>query len=507
MGTQRDASRSQCFAVIIGAGFGGIGMGIALKRAGIDDFVIVEKHDGPGGVWEANRYPGAACDVPSHLYSFSFEPWSGWSRRYGPQAEIRDYLHHCVRKYDLDAHLRLGRAVLSATFDDSTGDWRVELDDGSQLEARVLIPAVGQLSVPSRPRIQGLDDFTGPLFHSATWNPGADLAGKRVGVIGTGASAIQFVPEVAREAKHLSVFQRHAPYVFPKYDRPYAAWERRLVRTLPGWQRLDRAFQWFTHEARGFALLRARWLVKSYEWRYRFILRRRIPDRELRERLWPNHPLGCKRILFSNTYLQTLGEEHVDLVTAPIERLTATGIRTADGVDHALDAIILGTGFRATEFLSGIDVQGRDGVRLADAWREGAHAYLGITAPGFPNLFLLYGPNTNLGHNSIIFMLERQIGYVMGAITRLAGEPGLSLEIDPEIEERYNEDIQSSLARSVWADGCDNWYTDDAGRIVNNWPGLTVEYARATRRFDFENYSEVQAGTRLTRPVMPQTSS
>ncbi len=483
-----EPSHDRVFAVVIGAGFGGIGMGIALKRAGIEDFVIVEQRGGAGGVWDANGYPGAACDVPSHLYSFSFEPWPDWSRRYGARNEIRDYLRHCAEKYGLEPHLRLGRRVASAAFDDGTGDWRIVLDDGAELRARVLVPAVGQLSVPAWPRIPGLDGFSGPLFHSAGWDHDADLAGKRVGVIGTGASAIQFVPEVAREAARVTVFQRHAPFVFPKYDRPYAEWERRLFRQQPWLQRANRALQWFTHEARGFALLRARWLVKSYEWRYRFILWRRIRDVALRERLWPDHPLGCKRILFSNRYLQTLAQDHVDLVTSPIEAVTPTGIRTADGVDHDVDAIILGTGFRANEFLAGIDVLGRNGARLAERWRDGAHAYLGVAVPEFPNLFLLYGPNTNLGHNSIIFMLERQIDYVMGAIGQLAGKPHTLIEVDPGVERRHNEEIQASLARSVWADGCDNWYKDDAGRIVNNWPGLTLEYARATRRFDVENY-------------------
>ena len=473
---------------VIGAGFGGVGMGVALKRAGIDDFVIIEKRDGPGGVWEANHYPGAACDVPSYLYSFSFEPWPDWSRRYAPQAEIRDYLRHCVRQYDLDAHLHLGRGVASAIFDDGSGHWQITLDDGSVLQANVLIPAVGQLSVPARPRIPGLDDFTGRLFHSANWDRELDLAGKRVGVIGTGASAIQFVPEVARKADQVSVFQRHAPYVFPKYDRPYVALERALVRKLPWLQRAHRAIQWFTHEARGFVLLRARWLVKSYEWRYRFILWRRIRDGALRERLRPDHPLGCKRILFSNDYLPALTKDEVDVVTAPIEQVTAHGIRTGDGVEHDVDVIVLGTGFRATDFLAAIEVRGRDGVRLAERWRNGAHAYLGITVPDFPNLFLLYGPNTNLGHNSIIFMLERQIDYVMAAIRDLAGKPGAFIDVDPDVEQRYNDAIQSSLAGSVWAAGCDNWYTDEAGRIVNNWPGLTVEYAKATRRFDVEHY-------------------
>lgn len=488
MSEPRAPSRSNVFAVIVGAGFGGIGMGAALKRAGIDDFVIIEKQDGPGGVWEANRYPGAACDVPSHLYSFSFEPWPNWTRRYGSQREIRDYLHHCVRKFALEPHLRLGRQVSSAAFNDATGRWRVTLDDSTELHARVLLPAVGQLSVPALPQIPGLDDFSGDCFHSANWNEDVDLNGKRIGVIGTGASAIQFVPEVARVAGHVSVFQRHAPYVFPKYDRSHPAWERSLLRKLPWLSRTHRALQWFSHETRGFVLLRARWLVKSYEWRYRFILWRRIRDCALREQLSPNHPLGCKRILFSNRYLQSLSQPNLNVVTTPIERVTPTGIRTADGADHDFDAIILGTGFRATEFLAGIDVRGRGGVRLADRWRDGAHAYLGIAVPDFPNLFVIYGPNTNLGHNSIIFMIERQIDYVMGAIRRLVDNAHDLIEIDPEVERRYNEDIQSALAGSIWASGCDNWYKDEAGRIVNNWPGLTVEYARATRRFDEERY-------------------
>ncbi|MEM9304495.1 MAG: NAD(P)/FAD-dependent oxidoreductase [Pseudomonadota bacterium] len=482
------SAASSHFAVIIGAGFGGIGMAVALKQAGIDDFIIVEKRDGPGGVWEANTYPGAACDVPSHLYSFSFEPWAGWSRRYGPQPEIREYLHHCTRKYGIESHLRLGRRVKSLTFDAATGRWRVQLDDDSAVDARVVIPAVGQLSAPAWPAIEGLDDFSGPLFHSAHWDHDVDLSGKRVGVIGTGASAIQFMPEVARKAAHVSVFQRSAPFVFPKYDRPYPKFERKLFRSMPWFQRANRALQYSTHEGRGFALLRARWLVKSYEWRYRFILWRRFRDPEVRRELWPAHPLGCKRILFSNHWLQALAKDHVNLLTTPIERVTGSGVRTTDGTDRDFDVLILGTGFRATDFLAGIDVVGRDGTSLGEVWRDGAHAYLGFSVPGFPNLFMLYGPNTNLGHNSIIFMLERQIRYLMGALRRLADSPGELVEVDPAVEATYNTEVQEALAKSMWADGCDNWYTNTEGRIVNNWPGLTIEYARATRRFDAENY-------------------
>ena len=485
---EENVGGERCFALIIGAGFGGIGMAIQLRTAGITDFLIVEKAEAVGGVWEANTYPGAACDVPSHLYSFSFEPWDGWSRRYGPQSEIRTYLQHCAERHDLGPKLRLGRSVESAAWDDSEKRWRVALDDGSHVLARVLIPAVGQLSRPAQPAIPGLGEFSGPVFHSATWDHDVALAGKRVGVIGTGASAIQFVPEIARDAGSLTLFQRTPPYVFPKFDRAYGRFERWLYRRVPGARRFTRWLQYLSHEARGYILLRFRPPVKLYEWRYRFMLWRRFRDPAERRALQPDHPLGCKRILFSNHWLDALARPNVSVVSERIEHIEQSGVRTADGARHEFDVLILGTGFKATEFLTHIDGIGREGRRLSEAWKD---AYLGMTVPGFPNLFLLYGPNTNLGHNSIIFMLERQYGYLLQAIERLRAEPGLALEVDAPTSARYNEIVQHALARSIWAHGCDNWYKDAAGRIVNNWPDLTVTYARRVKRFDEEHYHGV----------------
>jgi cation diffusion facilitator CzcD-associated flavoprotein CzcO len=475
-------------AVIVGAGFGGLGMGIALRSAGVDDFVILDKGRDVGGVWSDNTYPGAACDVPSHLYSFSFEPNPKWSRAFAPQPEILAYLQHCGHKYRLHDRIRLRTEVRGARFDEASGRWHVELTSGETLQARALITACGQLNRPLYPNLPGLDRFRGPAFHSARWDHGVDLTGKRVAMIGTGASAIQIVPSIVDRVGSLQVFQRHAPYLLPKPDREYAAWEQALFAAVPGIQALSRA-RWYTgHESRVLGFLTMPSLMRMIERMSLRELQKRVVDPELRKKLTPDYPIGCKRILLSNDYYTALCRPNADVVTSAITEVTETGLRTADGRDHALDVLIYGTGFKATEFLAPMAIHGRGGVELSAQWRDGAEAYLGVSVHGFPNLFMLYGPNTNLGHNSIVYMLESQIHYVMECLRALRTRGLRSMDVKSEIEAAHNAEIQAEIKRSVWDQGCDSWYKTARGKHTNNWPGFTFSYRKRTRAPNLDHY-------------------
>lgn len=474
--------------VIVGAGFGGIGLGIRLKEKGIDSFTILEKADGVGGTWRHNTYPGLTCDVPSHLYSFSFEPNYDWSRRFPPQPEILAYLERCVARYGLGGHIRLGTEVEGADFDPDQGLWRIRISGGEELEAQVLVSATGQLSRPAYPRIHGLDSFAGRCFHSARWDHRYDVAGKRVGVIGTGASAIQFVPEIAGQVARLDLFQRSAPWVIRKPDRPYSARERSLYRRYPVLQRLSRWMHYWLIESRVLAFTRWRWLLRPYEAAYRRKLRRQFPDLRVRESLVPDYPLGCKRVLLSSNYLDALKRDNVVVITRGIREITPAGLLLDDGSERELDALILGTGFLANDFLAPMRIAGLEGRELNQVWREGAEAYLGISVAGFPNLFILYGPNTNLGAGSIIYMLESQIQFVVEAIGELIRRRARYLDVRPEAQESFNSEIQELLEGSVWQAGCHSWYVTESGKNTNNWPGLTFEYRRRTRRPDLADY-------------------
>ncbi len=473
---------------IVGTGFGGLGMAIRLKQEGIDNFVVLEKEQDVGGCWRDNHYPGAACDVPSHLYSFSFEPKTDWSRKFAPQPEIHDYLRHCADKYGLRSHIRFGTEVASAGFDADRGVWVVRSTDDRVFEARMLVSACGQLNRPAYPKVEGLDDFTGPRFHSARWDHDVDLRGKRVAVIGSGASAIQFVPQIAGQVGHLDLYQRTAPYVMPKPDRRYSAVEQQLYSQLPAVQRLDRIAQYWTHEVRALAFTRFSGLLKPYRWRFHKYLQRNIHDPALRQRLEPDYPIGCKRVLISNDWFEALARPNVSVVTESIERVTANAVRTVDGHEHAADVLIYGTGFHATDFLAPMQIRGLDGAELNEVWRDGAEAYLGMTVSGFPNLFMLYGPNTNLGHSSIVYMLESQIGYVMQALETLrAGARWL--DVKPQVQQRYNSALQERIKHTVWDQGCSSWYKTADGKNTNNWPGFTFEYRRSTRTLDPDAYT------------------
>ncbi|WP_370601278.1 flavin-containing monooxygenase [Pseudomonas nitroreducens] len=474
--------------LIIGAGFAGLGLAIRLKQAGIDDFLILEKAGDVGGCWRENRYPGAACDVPSHLYSFSFEPKADWSRKFAPQAEILDYARHCADKYGLRERIRFHCEVSAAGFDEAAGEWRVTCANGEELRAQSLVCALGQLSRPLIPHLPGIERFKGRAFHSAQWDAEAPLEGSRVAVVGTGASAIQFVPQIAPKVAELLLFQRSAAYVIPKPDRPYADWERRLKARLPWLQRLDRGLKYVQHEARALAFTVFPPLMKVMRLSFHRHLQRGIPDAGLRARLEPDYPLGCKRILISNDYYPALARSNVKLVDTGIREVTEDAIVTRDGQRHPVDTLIYGTGFAATEFLAPMRVQGLGGRELNQAWKDGAEAYKGISVSGFPNLFILYGPNTNLGHSSIIYMLESQFPYVLACLQRIRREGLKYLDVKPQVQQRFNQHLQHELGHTIWERGCSSWYKTASGRNTVNWPGFTFRYRQLTRQPEFADY-------------------
>jgi cation diffusion facilitator CzcD-associated flavoprotein CzcO len=471
--------------VIIGAGFGGIAAAAALLRAGFDDVVLLEKAGRVGGVWRDNGYPGCACDVPAPLYSFSFAPNPRWSRRFPPQEEILDYLQRTADECGVTPRVRFRTEVTAAEWDDAGRVWRVRTADGGELVADVLVPAVGQLSRPSVPALTGAERFAGPALHTARWDPGLALDGKRVGVIGTGASAIQLVPAIARRAARVSVFQRSAPWTLPKPDRRYGRTRHFAYGKMPFLMLPARAGTWAMTVVTGRALTGHRLagaLLRGVSSTQR---RRQVRDPALRRRITPDTPMGCKRVLFTSDWLPTLARRDVDLVTEKIVEVTAAGIRTADGELHNCDIILYATGFAATDFLAPMGITGRGGVGLADAWRDGAYAYLGMAVPNFPNLFLIYGPNTNTGNTSVLYFHECQARFVVQAVRTIAG--GIELEVRRDRAREFDAEMQRRLAASVWA-GCQSWYRTATGRIVTNWPGMAAEYRRRTARLNRADY-------------------
>ncbi len=489
-------------AIIVGAGFSGLAAGIGLKRAGIHDFEILEQSTGVGGTWRANTYPGAACDIPSHLYSYSFEPNPHWQRAYGGQPEILAYLEHCATKYELRPHLRLGTRVVRCAFDDATATWSVETADGTSRTARSLILGNGALQLPRYPDLPGLASFAGTTFHSARWDHSYDLAGKRVAVVGTGASSIQFVPEIARTVQQLAVFQRTPPWIVAKRDRVIRPRERWMFAHVPGahWLRRTGLYWMFESRVLGFAF--APRINKLAERLVLDHLATSVPDRELRQQLTPDYRLGCKRVLISNDYYAALTRSNVELVTAGIAAVEPSGIRTRDGRLHEADAIIFGTGFRVADYVSAMQIVGRDGADLSAVWSRSVRNYLGITVSGFPNLMLLMGPNTNLGHNSMIFMIEAQARYAVAAILAMQRKRLASLEVRPEVERAFGARLAKRLAKTVWTSGCNSWYMAPSGELLL-WPGFTFDYWIRTRRVQLADY-EARALTHTVSPGIPR---
>jgi cation diffusion facilitator CzcD-associated flavoprotein CzcO len=465
---------------IVGSGFAGLGAAVRLREAGREDFMILEKGDTLGGTWRDNTYPGCACDVQSHLYSFSFAPNPNWTRTFARQPEIRAYLERVADRFGLRDRIRFGAEVAAARWADK--GWELRLADGSTVHARAVVWGTGALHQPSVPDIPGLDEFTGTAFHSAQWRHDHDLTGRRVAVIGTGASAIQFVPAIQPEVASLALFQRTAPWVLPKPDRPVPAALRTLYRAVPAVQRLQRAAIYARNEAlvSGFRKPRRMVVIERYARAY---LHRMFAGRtDLEAKVTPDFTIGCKRILMSNDYYPALKQPNVEVVTEKIVRVTPSAVVTADGAEHEVDTIIFGTGFTVGAGTGrSVPIIGRDGVRLAD--HGVVEGFLGTTIAGFPNLFVLTGPNTGLGHSSMVFMIESQLNYVLDALRLLDEHGAVALDTRHDRQEAYNAALQRRFDGSVWtAGGCASWYLDDDGRNRTLWPGYTFEFRRRTRK-------------------------
>ncbi len=482
---------------IIGAGFSGLGMAITLKMAGEHDFIVFEREARVGGTWWVNQYPGCGCDVASPLYSFSFEPYPDWPRMYASQPEIHAYLERCVEKYDIGPHLKLARTVEELRFVAKDARWRLRDAAGRLYTSQFVVSGVGALSTPALPTIEGLETFRGRSFHSQQWDHDYDFKGKKVAVIGTGASAIQFVPQIQPLVAHLDLYQRTAPWIVPKLDREMTEVEKRLFRERPSAQRRLRNKIYWLNESRvpGFHSFRPMiWLGKRISEQQR---QRQIADPELRKKVTPNYTLGCKRVLISNDYYPAISQPNVDLITDPIARITPGGIKAADGRERAVDAIIFGTGFDVAGAVPRGVVFGLGGLDLADAWRKGHEAYKGTTVAGFPNYFILLGPNTGLGHNSIIYMIEAQIAYIMDALRVMKSKDARALDVKPEAQRCWNAQLQSKLAKTVWnSGGCRSWYLHpESGKNFTIWPGFTWRFRWATRRFDPAAYEFIEEST------------
>lgn len=477
--------------IIIGAGSGGLCMAIQLKQAGIDDFVILDKASGVGGTWYYNTYPGAECDVQSHLYSFSFEPKLDWSQPFAGQAEILEYLNHCADKYDVRPHIRFNMPVTATTWHDDAGHWTVDTDDGETLTAEIVVSAIGMFNNIVWPQIDGMDAFKGEHFHSARWNHDVDLTGKRVGVVGIAASAIQFVPQIAQQAGQLHLYQRTANWVVPKPNTPYTPDQLQHYRENPQAvkQSRDEIYDsWNTlctfQQKDVLAEIEKSGLERIAE----------VKDAEVREKLTPQHPFGCKRPLFSDLYYPTFNRDNVNLITTDIERISANGVVTSDGECREIDVLIYSTGFETTTYLNAIEVSGRAGRSLRDAWDDGAQAYLGMTTSGFPNLFMLYGPNTNQG--CILFMIERQVEYVVRQLQRMDSEQLAWIDVREDVMGDFNEQLQKDIkAVAVWQAACGNdfYYRAGAsGRLVTQWPLSMDAFTEHTTRADSGAFEAAQ---------------
>jgi cation diffusion facilitator CzcD-associated flavoprotein CzcO len=489
MTAMTDTLPSHVRVAIVGSGFAGLGMAIKLKQEfGLEDFVVLERRDDVGGTWHVNTYPGCQCDVPSHLYSFSFAPNPDWSRAFSMQPEIGAYLKRCATDFDVRRHVHTECEVEQMAWDEERSRWLVDTSKGS-FEADVVVAGVGGLSEPSIPELPGIERFEGETWHSAEWNHGHDLAGERVAVIGTGASAIQFVPHIQPQVAQLEVFQRTPPWIMPHPDHPIDPRVKRALRRIPRLQRLLRDAIYWGREAFVLGFMHPKLMQRGPERIARRHLARQVPDRELRAKLTPTYRLGCKRVLLSDDYLPALQQPNVDLVTDPIAEVRERSIVTRDGAEHPVDTIVYGTGFKIMDMPIGDRVRGVGGRTLAEEWGGTPQAHRGITIAGFPNFFMLLGPNTGLGHTSVVFMIEAQIAYVADAL-RTMQERGVAVaEVRREAQEASTRAVQEKLEGTVWSSGgCASWYLDDQGRNAVIWPGSTWPYKKMTLRFDAESY-------------------
>lgn len=484
---------------VVGGGFGGVGAAVMLAREGYDDVSVFEKGERVGGVWQHNTYPGAACDIPSHLYEYSFAP-NSWSRRFSPGSEIRAYVEGVARRFGVLDKVRTNTEVRGARWDEGRGKWQLETSAGPH-EADLLLTACGQLSVPKAPPIAGLESFEGPAFHTAEWRHDVDLAGKRVAVLGTGCSAIQVVPAIQPEVAQLDVYQRSPGWTFPKGDFEYSPRMRALFKRLPALRRLDRASVYAFQEFGAAAMTSKPWLLPIL----RAIAKRQIDsaidDPELRRKVTPSDEVGCKRIMLTDEWYPTLAQPNVELITERIETLTPSGIRDASASERPADAIVLATGFASHDFVAPMEIAGREGRTLDEEWAQVARAYLGLSVPGFPNLFLLYGPNTNGGTGSVVNTLECGIGHVLAALKEMERARAERIEVRREAAEHFDRELRAALAKTVWHSGCSNWYVDENGNDPSNWPWLWSTYRRRTGQLEPEAYELSTAAAAATAPA------
>jgi cation diffusion facilitator CzcD-associated flavoprotein CzcO len=485
--TERATAQPHVHVAIVGAGFSGLGLAIRLKQRGMNDFVILERARDVGGTWRDNTYPGCACDVPSHLYSFSFVPNPNWSHTYSRQPEILAYLRDCCERFGITPSIRWDEEVREARWVEDDQRWHITTTSG-EMTADLLMLGNGPLSEPSTPSIPGLERFEGAVFHSSHWNHEHDLTGERVAVIGTGASAIQIVPQIQPKVKQLALFQRTPPWIMPRLDGPISRRKQRLFRLLPFTQRFIRGKMYAQRELIALAFVHRSKLLRDAERLAMKHMHAQIADPDLRAKLTPNYSLGCKRVLISDDFYPALAQENVELVTERISEIRAHSVVTSDGVEREVETIILATGFHVTDMPLARFICGRGGQKLADAWRDGPQAYLGTSVAGFPNLFLLIGPNTGLGHTSMIYMIESQITYLLDCLRFMHKRHVQVVEVRPEQQKVYNDEIQRRMQGTVWTSGCASWYLDAHGRNTTLWPGFTWEFRRRTRRFDAAAY-------------------
>lgn len=476
--------------VIIGTGFAGIGMAIKLQQAGMDSFKLIERSHEVGGTWRDNTYPGCECDVQSHLYSFSFEPKTDWSKKYSTWNEIRDYIINVTDKHNIRKKIQFNTALTGASFDKDSGTWLVKLSDNSQIRSRFVITATGPLSNPAIPEIQGRETFKGPIFHSAQWDHDVDLKDKKIAVIGTGASAIQFVPRIAEQASQLELFQRSAPWVLPKPDRKILRIEKVLYKYLPGWRLAHRASLYWANEfaLRGF--LKEKSFIRSFaEWAATKHIHYHIKEQALRSQLTPDFRFGCKRALLSNEYYPALARDNVAVIDSGIERITETGIVDKKGQSHDVDIIVWGTGFKVDEPLMGINIRGIEGQDLNTVWKNnGFESYYGTTVAGFPNAFILAGPNTGIGHTSLVVMIEAQYNYVIDAIQKINQQKIKYIDVKEPVQAQFCQTMQDKMVGTAWTSGCNSWYLSDTGKNFTIWPDFTYHYIRDTKRINLADY-------------------
>ena len=487
--------------LIIGSGFAGLGAAVKLSQEGKTNFVVLERGSDVGGTWRDNTYPGAACDVPSHLYSYSFALNPDWTRSFSPQPEIQRYIESVSRKYNvLDKHV-FNCDVRSAIWNADTARWVVETSKGT-FSANIVVSAVGALCEPSLPDIKGIEGFTGEIFHSAQWNHDYDLTGKRVAVIGTGASAIQIVPQLAAKVDQLDVYQRTAPWILPRADREYTAVEKFAFKYVPGFQRLSRLGIYLMRETQVVGLAKAPVFMKPLQFAAEQHLRKQIKDKALRRKVTPNFQIGCKRMLISNNYYPALAQPNVDLVTDGITEVTATGVVDGTGRTREVDAIVVATGFHVTDSPTFAGIFGRDGRSLADVFdATGQQGYKGSSIANFPNMFFLVGPNTGLGHSSMVFMIESQLNYVVDAINVVERNDIATIEVRQDAQDRYNREVQDKLESSVWNNGgCASWYLDKHGNNTTLWPDFTFRFRKLTEKFDVAAYETTQSTDGAERP-------